>query len=110
MSFFISDAAAQAAQAPAGGGLMSLVPMILIFVAMYFILIRPQQKKMKMHQQMVAALAKGDEVTTNGGILGKIVALDEGFITVEIAQNVTIKLQRGAVAAVLPKGTIKSIK
>ncbi len=110
MSFFISDAAAQAAQAPAGGSLLSLAPMILIFVAMYFILIRPQQKKMKMHQQMVASLAKGDEVTTNGGILGKIVALDDSFVTVEIAQNVTIKLQRGAVATVMPKGTIKSIK
>lgn len=111
MNFFISDAVAQTAGAPAaGGGLASFVPLILIFVAMYFLLIRPQQKKMKMHQAMVAALGKGDEVTTNGGILGKIVSLDDSFVTVEIAQNVTIKLQRGAIATVLPKGTIKSIK
>jgi len=110
MSFFISDAAAQAAQAPAGSSLMSLAPMVLIFVAMYFLLIRPQQKKMKMHQQMVSALGKGDEVTTNGGILGKIIALDDSFVTVEIAANVSIKLQRSAISAILPKGTIKSIK
>jgi len=77
---------------------------------MYFILIRPQQKKMKAHQQMVSELGKGDEITTNGGLLGKIVSLDDAFVTVEIAQNVTIKLQRGAVSNVLPKGTIKSVK
>ena len=83
---------------------------VLIFVVMYFLLIRPQQKKMKMHREMVSTLGKGDEVTTNGGILGKIVGLDDSFVTVEIAQNVTIKLQRGAISAVMPKGTIKSIK
>lgn len=111
MSFFISDAAAQAAGAtPQAGGLASFLPLILIFAAMYFILIRPQQKKMKAHQAMVAALGKGDEVTTNGGILGKIVSLDDAFVTVEIAQNVTIKVQRGAISNVLPKGTIKSVK
>ena len=111
MSFFISDAVAQtagAAQAPSAWG--SLIPLILIFVVFYFLLIRPKQKKMKAHQEMVAALAKGDEVTTNGGILGKIISLDDSFVTLEIDQNVTIKLQRGAVAHVLPKGTIKSIK
>ena len=111
MNFFISDAMAQTAgAAPAGGGFGSLIPLILIFVAMYFLLIRPQQKKMKAHQTMVGALAKGDEVTTNGGILGKIISLDDSFVTVEIAQNVTIKLQRGAIANIMPKGTIKSVK
>jgi preprotein translocase subunit YajC len=111
MSFLISDAVAQTAgAAPQGGGLAQFVPLILIFVVMYFLLIRPQQKKMKTHQAMVAALGKGDEVTTNGGILGKIVSLDDSFVSVEIAQNVTIKIQRGAIAAVLPKGTIKAIK
>ena len=111
MSFLISDAAAQTAgAAPTGGGLASFIPLILIFGAMYFLMIRPQQKKMKMHQQMTAALGKGDEVTTNGGILGKIVSLDDSFVSVEIAENVTIKIQRGAIAAVLPKGTIKAIK
>ncbi len=111
MSFFISDAAAQTAgAAPQGGGLATFIPLILIFGAMYFLMIRPQQKKVKMHQAMVEALGKGDEVTTNGGILGKIISLDDSFVSVEIAQNVTIKIQRGAIAAVLPKGTIKAIK
>lgn len=111
MSFFISDAVAQsggAQQAPSSMG--SIIMLVLMFVVFYFLLIRPQQKKMKAHQEMVAALAKGDEVTTNGGILGKIISLDDAFVTVEIAQNVSIKLQRGAVANILPKGTIKSIK
>lgn len=111
MSFFVSDAVAQTAgAAPAGGGAGTLIMMGLIFGVMYFLMIRPQQKKMKAHQAMVGALGKGDEITTNGGILGKIVSLDDSFVTVEIAQNVTIKLQRGAVANVLPKGTIKSVK
>ncbi|MCF6288204.1 MAG: preprotein translocase subunit YajC [Proteobacteria bacterium] len=111
MGFLISDAVAQAADAaPQTSGFASLIPLILIFVVMYFLLIRPQQKKMKSHQAMVQALGKGDEITTNGGILGKIISLDDSFVTVEIAQNVTIKLQRGSVAAVLPKGTIKAIK
>jgi preprotein translocase subunit YajC len=111
MSFLLSDAAAQTAgAAPAGSGFASLIPLILIFAVMYFLLIRPQQKKMKQHQALVAALGKGDEIMTNGGIVGKIISLDDAFVNVEIADNVTIKLQRGAVANVLPKGTIKSIK
>lgn len=111
MNFLISDAVAQTAgAAPQGSGFASLIPLILIFVVMYFLLIRPQQKKMKAHQAMVGALGKGDEVTTNGGILGKIVSLDDSFAGVEIAENVTINIQRGAIAAVLPKGTIKAIK
>ncbi len=111
MSFFISDAVAQtAAGAAPQGGLLSFLPLILIFGVMYFLMIRPQQKKMKEHQAMVNALGKGDEVTTNGGILGKIVSLDDSFVTVEIAPNVTIKLQRVAISAVMPKGTIKAIK
>ncbi|MBL4772769.1 MAG: preprotein translocase subunit YajC [Alcanivoracaceae bacterium] len=111
MNFFISDAMAQASGVTsAGGGFGSLIPLVLIFVAMYFLLIRPQQKKVKMHQAMVAALGKGDEVITNGGILGKIISLDDSFVNVEIAQNVTINLQRGAIANIMPKGTIKSVK
>ena len=111
MSFFISDAVAQTATgSPAGSGFASLIPLILIFAVMYFLLIRPQQKKMKQHQALVQALGKGDEIMTNGGILGKIISLEDDFVTVEIAENVSIKVQRGAVANVLPKGTIKSIK
>lgn len=111
MSFFISDAVAQSATgAGPQGGLLSFLPLVLIFGVMYFLMIRPQQKKMKEHQAMVDALGKGDEVTTNGGILGKIVSLDDSFVTVEIASNVTIKLQRVAISAIMPKGTIKAIK
>lgn len=107
MSFFISDAMAQAAGQPQGSGLMGLLPLILIFVAFWFLLIRPQQKKQKEHRAMVAALAKGDEVITQGGIMGKIEHVDDTFVTVNIAEGVSIKVQRHAIGAVLPKGTIK---
>lgn len=110
MSFFISDAMAQTEGAAQSGGLMSLLPLIIIFAIMYFMLIRPQQKRMKAHKEMVSALAKGDEVVTNGGVLGKVTGLDDSFASVEIADNVTVKVQRGAIANVLPKGTMKSIK
>lgn len=108
MSIFISDAWAQAAGAPQQGGLMSLLPLIAIFVVFYFLLIRPQQKRAKEHKKMTEALAKGDEVITNGGTLGKITDVGETFATVEIAQGIEIKVQRSAVQALMPKGTIKS--
>ena len=108
MSIFISDARAQAAGAPQQGGLMSLLPLIAIFVVFYFLLIRPQQKRAKEHKKMTEALAKGDEVITTGGTLGKITDVGESFVTVEIAQGVEIKVQRSAVQALMPKGTIKS--
>jgi len=108
MSLFISDAWAQAAGAPQQGGLMSLLPLVAIFVVFYFLLIRPQQKRAKEHKKMTEALAKGDEVITTGGTLGKITGVGDAFITVEIAQGVEIKVQRSAVQALMPKGTIKS--
>ncbi len=108
MSLFISDAWAQAAQGGAST-LMSLLPMLLIFVVFYFLLIRPQQKRQKEHKAMVADLSKGDEVLTNGGMLGKVSKVGENYISVDIADGVTIKLQAGAVAQVLPKGTLKSV-
>ncbi len=107
MDFFISSAYAQNAAAPQGG-LMSFLPLIIIFVIFWFMLIRPQMKRAKQHREMVAALAKGDEVVTNGGLLGKITELDDSFVTLELAENVRIKLQRQAVANVMPKGTLKS--
>ena len=106
MDFLIANAYAQDAAQP--GGLMSFLPLIIIFAVFYFLLIRPQMKRAKEHNNMVAALAKGDEVVTNGGLLGKIVELSDAFVTVEIADNVRVKLQRQAVASVMPKGTIKS--
>ncbi len=109
MSFFITDALAEGAPAAQGGDPMSSLiffgGMIAIF---YFLLIRPQQKKAKEHRNMVAAIGKGDEIVTNGGLLGKITEVGEEYVTVEIGDNVSVKLQRQAVTTVLPKGTIKA--
>ena len=109
MSFLISDAYAEAAPAAQGGDpLSSLIffgGFILIF---YFILIRPQQKRAKEHRNLVAALSKGDEVVTNGGILGKVTEVGEEYISVELADNVTVRLQKQAVSSVLPKGSLKA--
>ena len=106
MDFFISSAYAQDAATPSG--LMSFLPLIVIFAVFYFMLIRPQMKRSKEHKQLVSQLSKGDEVVTNGGILGRITDVSESFITVEVADGVQIKLQRQAVTTVMPKGTIKS--
>ena len=106
LDFFITSAYAQ--DAAPQGGLMSFLPLIIIFVIFYFLLIRPQMKRAKEHKNLVAALSTGDEVVTNGGILGKITKVGESFVTVELADNVQIKLQKHAIASVMPKGTIKS--
>ncbi len=110
MSFFISDAMAEGAAATgsAEGSLMSLIPFILLFVIFYFFLIRPQSKRVKEHKNMLTTLGKGDEVVTNGGILGKIVSISDEFVTVEIAANTEVKLQKQYIASLMPKGTIKS--
>jgi preprotein translocase subunit YajC len=112
MDFLISAAQAQTA-APAGASgapsLMSpLVMMLLFFAVFYFIAIRPQMKRAKEHRTMVSALAKGDEVVAAGGILGRVEEIGESTITVEIAPGTTIKVQKHAIGAVLPKGTLKS--
>ena len=107
---FISNAYAQAA--PAAGGdltssLTSMLPLVLMFVVLYFIMIRPQMKKQKEHRAMIDALAKGDEVATAGGLLGRVTAIGEGNLTVQIATGVEVQMQRSAVVQVLPKGTLK---
>ncbi len=106
MDFFISNA--YAADPPQPGGLMSFLPLIVIGAVFYFMLIRPQMKRSKEHKQLVSQLSKGDEVITNGGLLGKITDVSESFVTLELADNIQIKLQRHAVTNVMPKGTIKS--
>jgi preprotein translocase subunit YajC len=106
LDFFISSAHAQDAAQP--GGLMSFLPLIVIFIIFYFLLIRPQMKRAKEHKQLVAQLGNGDEVVTNGGLLGRIINVGESFVTVELADNVQIKVQKHAIASVMPKGTIKS--
>ena len=106
----ISNDWAQAAPAgDATGGLMGLLPIILMFVVLWFLMIRPQMKRAKEHKAMVESMQKGDEVLTNGGIAGRITKMGETYISVEIAENVEISLQRNAITAVLPKGTLKSL-
>jgi preprotein translocase subunit YajC len=107
MNFFISDAWAQAAPQGPSDSLISFLPLILIFVVFYFLLIRPQSKKAKEHRKMVGALAKGDEVVTNGGLLGKVTIIGDSFVEVEIADGMRVKIQRQAIANLMPKGTIK---
>jgi preprotein translocase subunit YajC len=108
MNSLIPDAMAQTAGAPASGSPMGMFIMMGLFVVIfYFLLIRPQQKKQKEHQAMLGKLAAGDEVVTAGGILGRIVEIGENFITLEIADNVRIKVQRFQVTTLVPKGTLK---
>ena len=111
---FISNAFAQTAPAAAVGGAESmfgslgqLLPLVLMFVVLYFIMIRPQMKRQKEHKAMIEALAKGDEVVTGGGLLGKVAKLGETYVAVEIAANVEVQVQRTAIVQVLPKGTLK---
>ena len=105
----ISHAYAQAATAATGGtdSLLSLLPLVLMFVVLYFIMIRPQMKRQKEHKAMVEALAKGDEVVTAGGLAGRISKLGDTYLGVEVADGVEVQVQRNAVAQVLPKGTLK---
>ena len=110
MSLFIANAHAQAAgQGPQGGELFQIGFLVLLFVLFYFIAIRPQRKRQKEHKEMVGALSKGDEVVTSSGILGKVTALDDHYMVLNVANNVEMKFQRVHLHAVLPKGTIKQI-
>ena len=108
---FISQAFAQTAPAAAAGDtqstLFSMLPLVLMFVVLYFIMIRPQMKKQKEHKAMIEAIAKGDEVVIAGGVLGRVAKLGDQFLSVEVANNVELQVQRGAVVQVLPKGTFK---
>ncbi len=108
---FISSAYAQSAgqEAPPEAGMMQLALMVGLFVMFYFIAIRPQRKRQKEHTDLVANLAKGDEVVTNSGILGKITKLEDNYLVLQVADNVELKFQKVAVHAILPKGTLKSI-
>lgn len=109
---FISSAFAQTAPAAAAGGgdmlssFTGMLPLVLMFVVLYFVMIRPQMKKQKEHRLMIDAIAKGDEVATAGGLLGKITKLGESYLTLEVAAGVEVQLQRSAIIQVLPKGAI----
>ena len=105
----ISSAFAQAA--PSGDpGYIGLLPIVLMFVLLYFLMIRPQMKRAKEAKAMIEALQKGDEVITAGGVLGRITKLSDGYISLEIAPNTEIAVQKSAVQVLLPKGTLKSVQ
>mgnify|MGYP003600500384 FL=1 len=111
LDFLLPVAHAQAAGAPAAspmGGLQTFLFPIILIVIMYFLMIRPQMKRQKEHRAMLDKLAKGDEVITSGGIAGSVAAIGESFVTVEVASGVQLRVQRAAIANVLPKGTLKS--
>ncbi|QOT75905.1 preprotein translocase subunit YajC [Cupriavidus basilensis] len=107
----ISNAFAQTAGATGGaaGGLMSFLPIILMFAVLWFIMIRPQMKRQKESKAMLEALAKNDEVVTAGGILGRVTKVNEQYVTIEIATGTEITVQKSAVTTVLPKGSLKSL-
>jgi preprotein translocase, YajC subunit len=107
VDFLISNAHAEGAAAPAGGGIEMLLMMGVFFAIMYFMIIRPQQKRAKEHKMMIESLSKGDEIVTGGGVIGKIASIGDSFVDLTVADNVTIKVQKQAVASVLPKGTMK---
>ena len=106
---FISPAFANTGAAVGGFDLMGFLPMIAIFVLFWFLMVRPQQKRMKEHQKMLSEIQKGDEVATQGGIVGRVAKIGEQFLTLEIANGVEITVQRGSVSAKLEKGMLKSL-
>ena len=109
MNFFVAEAYAENGAAPPVGADFSFLIMIgIFFLIMYFMIIRPQSKRAKEHKQLIESLTKGDEVVTNGGLLGKITDVGESFIRIEVSQGVAVKVQKNAVATVMPKGTFKS--
>jgi preprotein translocase subunit YajC len=104
---FISDAFAQTTSGSPESSLFSLLPLVLMFVVLYFIMIRPQMKRQKEHKAMVEALAKGDEVVLGGGVLGRISKIGDSYLHIEVANGVELQVQRASVVQVLPKGTFK---
>ncbi len=109
MLISVAHAQQAAAAADPAGSLMQFLPIILMFVVLWFLMIRPQQKKAKEHQAMLAALAKGDEVVTGGGIVGRVAKIGENYVSVEVSEGVEVQVQKPAIALVLPKGTLKGL-
>lgn len=107
LDFLVSPAYAQTAQQPPNA-LFQFAPLVFLLVLFYFMLIRPQMKRGKEHKDMLGKLAKGDEIVTSGGLAGTVRDIGENYLTVEIADNVSVKLQKSAIASVLPKGTLKA--
>jgi preprotein translocase subunit YajC len=109
VSFFTNAFGQGAGAGGAESSLMSFLPLILMFAVLYFIMIRPQMKRQKEHRNMLSAMAKGDEVITSGGILGKVTKVTDAYVGVEISEGTEITVQKSSVSTILPKGTIKSL-
>ena len=108
--FFISNAYAQSTDALGlGGNLTSFLPLVLMFVVMYFLMIRPQQKRAKEQRAMMDALTKGDEVVTAGGMLGRVVKVVDAYVTIEVASGTEVTVQKSSITTLLPKGTLKAL-
>ena len=108
-NLFISNAYAEGSADPSGGSLMDFLPLIGLAAVFFFMVLRPQMKRAKELKIMLAALQKGDEVVTSGGVMGRIVKVGDSYISVEVAEGVNLNIQKGAIQTVLPKGTIKSV-
>lgn len=109
MDFFISDAMAQAAPAQQGSPMSTLIFFGLLFGLMYFLIIRPQNKRAKQLREMQSGISVGDEIATNGGIVGKVTKVDDQYVTVEVADGTSIVFQKHAIVTMLPKGTLKTL-
>ncbi len=107
LDFFINNA--WAADTPQQGGFLSLLPLFILIAVFWFFLVRPQMKQAKERKEMIRAMAKGDEVVTNGGLLGKVKEIGDNFIVLEVAKEIQVKVQRNSIAATMPKGTIKTL-
>ncbi|MDX8400340.1 MAG: preprotein translocase subunit YajC [Gallionellaceae bacterium] len=108
-NLFISNAYAEGAAAAPGAGVMDFLPLFALVAVFYFLILRPQQKRSKEVKTMLEAMQKGDEVSTSGGILGRVVKVGESYIAIEVAEGITLNVQKSAVQTILPKGTIKSV-
>ena len=108
MSIFISDAMAEGGAAAGQSGVLSFLPLVIIFVIFYFLIIRPQVKRAKEHKTLTESIGKGDEVVTGGGLLGKVTDVNDNFVTLEVSEGVDVKIQRQSVSSLVPKGTIKT--
>ena len=107
---FISNAYAEAAAAAPEGGIMNFLPLIALVAVFYFLILRPQSKRAKEQKSMIEALQRGDEVVTVGGEVGTVTKVFEQYLSLELAENLEVKVQKNAIQSVLPKGTIKAIK
>lgn len=109
MEFFIADAFAQAASPPRAQFFLDILPIVFLFVVFYFVMVRPQTKRNKEHKKMMEALAKGDEIVTTGGMLGRVLEVGENFVLIDVGKAVEVKVQKAQVANTVPKGTVKTL-